>query len=369
MAELDPRIPLGIRPFQLEGPMAQAQKALTLSGLIDQQRQRQQAMQEEAALKGVMQQTQGDPQKAIQALLAHGSPTSIALAAKLDGLIKRPQQGQSIGSGGLRLPDGTIIPPAARPDAGMKAPPMRERIEGDLLVKEEMQRDGTWKEIGRGPRFARQVAPTFIAPRPETPPVAVIGPDGKPTFVSRADAIGKTPASIDPSAQGALAGAKVTAREQAEREMNYPEATKQTKIAVEGIDSLKTSLKELRMHPGLPGITGAVYGRTPSVTKNSMAAQAIYENIVNNVFVNALQAMRAASKTGGAVGNVSDKEGDRLEQTLAALSRAQGTSDFQKQVNKAIERLDVAKKNIQEAYNSAYEYRTPKATGEWKVLR
>lgn len=172
------------------------------------------------------------------------------------------------------------------------------------------------------------------------------------------------PAPTQSAEAAGFAGQKVTAKEMAERELNYPETTKQINIAAENIDSLKSQLKSLKMHPGLPGITGAIYGRTPSVSKNSMAAQAIYENVVNNIFVNALQAMRAASKTGGAVGNVSDREGDKLQQTLAALSRAQGTGDFQRQVDIALDRLESAKKNIKDAYDATYEYKR-----QWKVER
>jgi len=52
----------------------------------------------------------------------------IANASKLAPLIESqrksnaPQPGQSIGSGGLRLPDGTIIPPGARPEGAEKTP-------------------------------------------------------------------------------------------------------------------------------------------------------------------------------------------------------------------------------------------------------
>jgi len=149
----------------------------------------------------------------------------------------------------------------------------------------------------------------------------------------------------------------------AQRETNFPEATKQVNILSENVSALKEQLTALKTHPGLPGITGAVFGRTPSVSDDSMAAQSVYDNVVNNIFVNALQSMRAASKTGGAVGNVSDKEGSRLEQTLAALARAQSTGDFKNQVDIALSRLTIAEKNIKEAYDSTYEYRAKPAGG------
>ena len=42
--------------------------------------------------------------------------------------------------------------------------------------------------------------------------------------------------------------------------------------------------------------------------------------------------MREASKTGGAVGNVSDREGDRFANALGALSMEQSPANVQKQL-------------------------------------
>jgi hypothetical protein len=48
--------------------------------------------------------------------------------------------------------------PVAEPK--LTAPPSRTRVEGEIQIQEELQPDGTWKEIGKGPRFAKQVAGT-----------------------------------------------------------------------------------------------------------------------------------------------------------------------------------------------------------------
>lgn len=41
-----------------------------------------------------------------------------------------------------------------------KAPgSLRDRVSGDQIIQEELQADGTWKQVGSGPRFARQIAP------------------------------------------------------------------------------------------------------------------------------------------------------------------------------------------------------------------
>ena len=67
-------------------------------------------------LKGVLSQTRGDPEKAIKALLSHGSPKAVALANQLRGLVPKPGL-QQIGAGGAVGPGGEMIPPMARPGA------------------------------------------------------------------------------------------------------------------------------------------------------------------------------------------------------------------------------------------------------------
>jgi len=51
----------------------------------------------------------------------------------------------------LADPNSAFAPPAM--------PKMRERIEGGKLIQEEYQPDGTFKKVGEGERFAKQVAP------------------------------------------------------------------------------------------------------------------------------------------------------------------------------------------------------------------
>jgi len=94
-------------------------------------------------------------------------------------------------------------------------------------------------------------------------------------------------------------------------------------------------LGELEKDPGLTNITGTIMGRTPNITNAATGAQGTLNKIKSNIFQNALQSMREASKTGGAVGNVSDREGDKLERTIAALDQAQGTQKFKDELIKA----------------------------------
>ena len=146
---------------------AQPMQDLQQVGALQAIAQKMQAAQQDAMLKQSVAQSGGDLTKAYQAALNSGN---VSAAAKLAPLIEAqrkasmPQPGQPIGSGGLRLPDGTMIAPMARPDSGApKAPTMRTRVVGETQIQEEYQPDGTWKEVGKGPRFARQVSPVVVS--------------------------------------------------------------------------------------------------------------------------------------------------------------------------------------------------------------
>jgi hypothetical protein len=88
--------------------------------------------------------------------------------------------------------------------------------------------------------------------------------------------------------------------------------------------------------------------------------------------------MREASKTGGALGNVSNEEGRRLERSIVGgLDRTQNIKDVKKGIDDLIDEIRTSKSRVREAYDSTYEYRTqqgaaptqPASTGGWSVVR
>lgn len=100
------------------------------------------------------------------------------------------------------------------------------------------------------------------------------------------------------------------------------------------LDSLSDSADAIINHPGVDSITGLM-GLVPNIPGGNAAnAQALLENLKSKTSLDTLQAMRAESKTGGALGNVSDAEGKRLESYLAALSQAQSPEQFKAQLGK-----------------------------------
>ena len=188
-------------------------------------------------------------------------------------------------------------------------------------------------------------------PRPEQPPVAVVDPlTGKTVYVSREEALNKrmTPAN----ATEGLAPKEIQKREAA-----LPAATS----AVNGFETKSKSfvkdLEALRDHPGLASITGIAAGRLPGLTSDGRAAQALYDKIVAKGGFQALQDLRDASKTGGALGNVSNQEGKQLTASFAAIDRRQNAADVQAAIDQAISDIEGARTRTREAYDSTYSYK------------
>lgn len=133
-----------------------------------------------------------------------------------------------------------------------------------------------------------------------------------------------------------------------------PQAELRMKSISQNMDRLAAIAQELHDHEGISRITGTVFGRTPDVSNKAIDAAALRESLTSNVWQSALQAMREASKTGGAVGSVSNREGDRLESSLGALSRVQTTDQFKKELKRVIDQVRMSKELIQNAFEEQF---------------
>ncbi len=193
-------------------------------------------------------------------------------------------------------------------------------------------------------------------PRPEQPPVAVVDPvTGKQVFVSREEALrGRmTPAASMES---------LPPKEVQKREAAFPQATSSMKGFDAKSDSFIKDLEKLRDDPGLNQITGSVFGRTPSLSREGSRAQSQYNKVFAKGGFQALQDMRDASKTGGALGNVSNQEGERLERSIVGgLDRTQNVEDVKAGINELIESIKGSKVRMKEAYDMTYDYKQGKA--------
>lgn len=130
------------------------------------------------------------------------------------------------------------------------------------------------------------------------------------------------------------------------------EAEKNQKgVLVSEMARLKETAKELKAHKGLAGSVGGyeVMGyETPIPAASLMTKagsdeadfEAKFENLKSQVGFNVLQAMRQASKTGGALGSIAVAELTMLQNNLAALDPKQGDAQFKDELDKIMTYAD-----------------------------
>ena len=141
-------------------------------------------------------------------------------------------------------------------------------------------------------------------------------------------------------------------------EASYPVATTALKGHQNKTAQFIKDLEELRDHPGLDSITGFVAGNFRGVSGPGRAAVAKYDKVVAKGGFQTLQEMRDMSKTGGALGNVSDKENEQLKKSFAAIDRKQDAADVRIAIDDLIKELQGGVGRLQDAYDLTYEYRT-----------
>lgn len=158
-----------------------------------------------------------------------------------------------------------------------------------------------------------------------------------------------TPLVVDSGKQ--LTGPNSIKAEKAAREA--PMAAAQVTEGTSQLDRLEKAASDLSNAPGIGRITG-LWGRLPVSVGDATDAQAQLENLKSQAGFNVLQQMRNMSKTGGALGNVSDKEGERLEANLASLDPKQSKEQFLKSLKSIEDYARDAKQRLHTAYQSTY---------------
>ena len=233
-------------------------------------------------------------------------------------------------------------------------------------------------------------APREFAPLAPTMPVAVMGANGKPQYVNREDAIGMTPFSpatikfMGGGAGGAGGGAmpkapsgyrytptgdlepipggpaspSLSPKDIQKREAVLPQARQAVSTVSNTMSVIGETVDRLLANKdGLNGITGLIGGRTFGVTDAARKAQADIEQLKYLAFIQGLTELRAASKTGAGVGNVSNKEGDRFENLKASLDRTQSYGDIVDALKRLKSQSEFTRQSLKEAFDETYSYR------------
>lgn len=150
-------------------------------------------------------------------------------------------------------------------------------------------------------------------------------------------------------------GSAISPKEQQKLELERPQAERALSMANSFLDTALASIGNLEKNKsGLSGVTGPIAGRLPSIAKDSSNAQSDLDALKAQLSVQGLQAMRDMSKTGGAVGQVTEKEWPRLEAMIGALGQAQTTDQFIQRLQAVKAKLMEIKQISQKAYADTY---------------
>lgn len=160
----------------------------------------------------------------------------------------------------------------------------------------------------------------------------------------------KTPSGYRPTQQGnleAIPGGPADIKMSEKRQQDF--ASMQSMF--QQLDELAKSANAVKTSPGLAGNFG-LRGVVPNVPGSSAAnAWAQLETLRTQAAFAALQEMRNASKSGGALGAVSDKENAMLQAALAPLQKAQSYEQAKESIDKILAHIETAKARIAAAYN------------------
>jgi len=192
-------------------------------------------------------------------------------------------------------------------------------------------------------------------PKEPNKPVEVVGPDGKTIIVSAEEAIARrmTPAK-------AMEG--LAPKEIQRREAVFPQAKQSVTTVTNTMSTIEQTIDRLLQNKsGLNGVTGLVGGRTPALTDAARAADADLEQLANLAFVQGITELRAASKTGAGVGNVSNKEGDRFENLKASLKRTQSYDDMVAALKRLKAQATSTRDTVNTEFTDMYDYRQGRA--------
>ena len=206
------------------------------------------------------------------------------------------------------------------------------------------------------PNFGVQTRPQAMPNQPVAPiPAQGVSRPAMPQGMPRAAVPQAAPQAPAQAGEAQPLINTVTPKERQVLMVAQPQQNVAAQSALQNMERLTNVANELKNHPGLPDIVGrANQYSTFDMRDNAVNARALQSTLVKQSAVNALQAMRDASKTGGAVGGVTEKEWPILEQQLAALDGAQTPAAYRAALTNLNNQLSSSSNRIRNAYEQTY---------------
>jgi len=171
-----------------------------------------------------------------------------------------------------------------------------------------------------------QIAQQSRPPAQPSAPVAVIGLDGKPMYVSREQAIsqGMQPASSAANLKPLTEGQTIKLRTDVGKDY------KAASTALSQMDDLLDSIESVKTAPGLSAATGFTGKYLPSFSEGK-AAQA--ETRLANLRGKVTALGKATAAMSGAIGSIANQEWKILSDQIAALDEVKGKGPLLEQID------------------------------------
>lgn len=104
---------------------------------------------------------------------------------------------------------------------------------------------------------------------------------------------------------------------------NTVDAQAASDYAIRQLELARDNARSLMNHPSFNQATGSIQGRLPSIMPGSVEFDKTLKGFKDNIVVDTIQAMKAASKTGATgFGNMTEAEGQRLENRWGSLDQS-----------------------------------------------
>jgi hypothetical protein len=197
------------------------------------------------------------------------------------------------------------------------------------------------------------VSPERAAPAPGAP-VAVMGPDGRPQYVSREQAIGMTPFTpaavkfMNPPAAPATAPAKpLTEPQLIKLRTDVSKDYKSATTTLSQMEDLLDSIEKVKSAPGLSAATGFTGKYLPSFSEGK-AAQA--ETRLANLRGKVTALGKATAAMSGAIGSIANQEWKILSDQIAAIDEVKGKGPLLEQIDLVEQQARGAIERVRDAY-------------------
>lgn len=168
----------------------------------------------------------------------------------------------------------------------------------------------------------------------------------------------KTPEQIRAEAE-----ARATGTGMAKRTLDYPQAKLRMASVDEKFDRMTSAVDRVANDEALWAAVG--FGKPLSQISGTAAARvrAFLTTLQSQIGFAVLQDMRDSSKTGGALGNISDRENMYLQNNLAAITSDLAPEDLREQLKLVSEYARGAKTRLRQAFDETYPTGGPSAPG------